>query len=175
MPLQAPAPASEEPVAPAEEPASADAKSEEPPAPEPVVEETPVPAEPVKETEVPAPAESAEAPVPETTTEEPKKEDDKKDEKEEKITRSPLKIGRRLSARVSDLFKPSKSKEVNHPVKVDEAPPKIEEPAPVAPLENPAADSAPGKVEEPKKEETKEANEPPKIIDAAPAPVIATA
>jgi len=174
LPLQAPAPASEEPAAPVEESAPADPKPEEPPAPEPAVEEAPAPASPVKETETPAPAES-EAPVPETTAEEPKKGDDKKEEKEEKGSRSPLKIGRRLSARVGDLFKTTKSKEVNTPVKVDEAPPKIEEPTPVAPLENPAADSTPATAEVPKKEETTEANEPPKIIDAAPAPVIAAA
>lgn len=171
--LQAPAPATEESAPPAEEPA-ADVKPEEAPAPEPVVDAAPVPAEPVKEAETPAPAE-AEAPVPEATPEEPKKEEEKKEEKkeekEEKGGRSPLKISRRLSARVGEFFKP-RSKEVNHPVKVDEAPPKIEEPAPVAPLENPAADSTPATAEEPKKEET---NEPPKIVEATPTPVVAAA
>lgn len=82
-------------------------------------------------------------------------------------------MGRRLSARVNDFFK-SRTREVSHPAKVDEAPPKLEEPAPVAPLENPATDSAPA-VEEPKKEEIKETNEPPKIVEAAPTPVTAAA
>lgn len=78
-----------------------------------------------------------------------------------------------MSARVGDFFKP-KSRDVNTPAKVDEAPPKIEEPTPVAPLENPAADSTPGGVEGSKKEPS-ETNEPPKIVDAAPAPVVAAA
>jgi len=43
----------------------------------------------------------------------------------------------------------------------------------VAPLENPAADSTPATVEATKKEE--ETNEPPKIVEATPAPVIAAA
>jgi len=59
-----------------------------------------------------------------------------------------LKIGRRLSARVGDLFKKPKT-EVQTPAKVDELPPKIEEPVRVAPLENPASEAA--KVEEPAK------------------------
>jgi len=166
--LQAPAPAVEEPAAPTEEPAPADAKPEETPAPEPAVEAAPAPAEPIKEAETPAPVES-EAPVPETTSEEAKKE-----EKEEKLARSPVKIGRRLSARVGEFFK-TRSKDVSPPAKVDEAPPKIEEPTPVAPLENPAADSTPAAVEENKKEETNETNEPPKIVEATPAPATVAA
>jgi len=80
-----------------------------------------------------------------------------------------------LSARVGEFFK-SKPKEVSPPAKVDEAPPKIEEPTPVAPLENPADDdSTPATAEPPKKEETTETNEPPKIVDAVPAPVVAAA
>lgn len=78
-----------------------------------------------------------------------------------------------MSARVNDFFKP-KSKDVETPAKVDEAPPKIEGPPPVAPLENPAADSTPAAAQ-PKKEEVKETNEPPKIVDAGPAPVTAAA
>jgi hypothetical protein len=61
------------------------------------------------------------------------------------------KVGRRLSARVSDLFKPKKV-ESSTQAKVDELPPKIEEHAPVAPLENPAAGEAPAPAEEPKSE-----------------------
>jgi len=79
-----------------------------------------------------------------------------------------------LSARVGEFFKP-KSREVSHPAKVDEAPPKIEEPTPVAPLENPAADAVPAAVGQSKKEEVKETNEPPKIVEATPAPVVAAA
>ena len=48
-----------------------------------------------------------------------------------------MKVGRRLSSRVGDLFK-SKKLETAAPPKVDENPPKIDEPAPGAPLENPA-------------------------------------
>lgn len=53
-----------------------------------------------------------------------------------------LKLSRRLSARVSDLFKPKPKAEVATPAKVDEYPPKIDEPVPVAPLENPASEEA---------------------------------
>jgi len=60
-----------------------------------------------------------------------------------------MKIGRRLSARVGDLFSAKKKTEVQTPAKVDELPPKIEEPVRVAPLENPASEAA--KVEEPAK------------------------
>ena len=80
-----------------------------------------------------------------------------------------LKIGRRLSARVGDLFSRGKPKpEVATPAKVDEHPPKIDEPTPVAPLENPASEPA---VPESKPEETA------KPIEAAPAvtPVVAAA
>jgi hypothetical protein len=75
-----------------------------------------------------------------------------------------VKVGRRLSSRVNELFK-SKKVESAAPPKVDENPPKIDEPAPVAPLENPAttatADTpeaasapaaAPAPAEEPKAE-----------------------
>jgi len=48
-----------------------------------------------------------------------------------------VKVGRRLSTRVGELFK-AKKVETSHPAKVDENPPIIDEPAPVAPLENPA-------------------------------------
>lgn len=146
---------------------------EETPAPEPVIDAVPTPAEPVKETETAAPVEP-EGPAPEPTVEEPKKEEEKKEEKEERAARSPVKIGRRLSARVGEFFK-SKPKDVSPPAKVDEAPPKIEEPTPVAPLENPAANSTPAAAEESKKDEPSEENEPPKIVESTPAPVVAAA
>lgn len=65
-----------------------------------------------------------------------------------------MKVGRRLSSRVNDLFKVKRT-EATPPAKVDENPPKIDEPAPVAPLENPAsttAEATPAPVEEPKVE-----------------------
>ena len=46
-----------------------------------------------------------------------------------------------MSARVGDFFKPKPKAEHSTPPKVEENPPKIEEPAPVAPLENPAAEA----------------------------------
>lgn len=78
--------------------------------------------------------------------------------KEEKI--KPSRVARRLSARVGDFFKQKPKQEVSTPAKVDEHPPKIDEPTPVAPLENPAsqpaaapaaAEPAPAAVEEPAK------------------------
>lgn len=42
---------------------------------------------------------------------------------------------------MGDLFK-SRKQEVNAPAKVDENPPVIDEPTPLAPLENPLADEA---------------------------------
>ena len=56
----------------------------------------------------------------------------KKDAKDAKAT----KLSRRISARVGDFFKPKAKAEVASTAKVDEHPPKIGEPAPVAPLEN---------------------------------------
>ena len=47
---------------------------------------------------------------------------------------------RRLSARVGDLFK-KRHPEITASAKVDERPPKIDEPTPVAPLENPASEA----------------------------------
>jgi len=98
-------------------------------------------------------------PLPEATAENPKKE-------EEKPTRPPTKTSRRLSALVGEFFK-SKPKDVTHPAKVDEAPPKIEEPTPVTPLENPTADSTPATAEGTSKGET---NKPSKIAEPTPAP-----
>jgi hypothetical protein len=95
--------------------------------------EAPVEAvETVKEAE-PAVTETAEVPVV-AVAEEVKKE-----------VREPprgLKVGRRLSARVGDFFKPKPKTEVTTPAKVDEYPPKIDQPEPVAPLENPASEEA---------------------------------
>jgi len=70
------------------------------------------------------------------------------------VRQTAAKVGRRLSSRVGDLFK-TKKMETTTPAKVDENPPKIDEPAPVAPLENPAsttAETAPAPAEEPKTE-----------------------
>jgi len=53
-----------------------------------------------------------------------------------------LKVGRRLSARVGDFFKNKSKNEVTTPAKVDEYPPKIDEPEAIAPLENPASEAA---------------------------------
>jgi len=91
----------------------------------------------------------------------------KEEKKEEKKDSKGLKLGRRLSARVGDLFKSTKRSEVSTPAKVDENPPKIDEPAPVAPLENPASESAPEATHD-------ESVEP---VEAAPAavPVVAAA
>jgi hypothetical protein len=84
---------------------------------------------PVKEPETPAP-------VAETSTahDEAKKEE-KKDEKKDTNAKA-TKLGRRISARVGDFFKVKPKTEVASAAKVDEHPPKIDQPAPVAPLEN---------------------------------------
>jgi 5,10-methylenetetrahydrofolate reductase len=62
-------------------------------------------------------------------------------QKEEKKVRdarqSAVKVGRRLSSRVVELFKPKKL-ESQTTAKVDENPPILDQPAVVAPLENPA-------------------------------------
>lgn len=60
-------------------------------------------------------------------------------QKEEK-PKSP-KVGRRLSARVGDFFKPKARAEPSTP-KVEENPPKLAESEPIAPLENPAVEEA---------------------------------
>jgi hypothetical protein len=72
--------------------------------------------------------------------------------KTEKAEVKALKVGRRLSARVGDFFKSKPKSEVTPPAKVDENPPKIDEPEPVAPLENPASQAVrEATVEEPVK------------------------
>ena len=65
------------------------------------------------------------------------------------VRQTAAKVSRRLSSRVGELFKPKKA-ETPTPAKVDENPPKIDEPAPVAPLENPATEAAAAPAEEPK-------------------------
>jgi len=123
----------------------------------PATEETP--AEPVAEPAQPdpnavtsdPPAETAAEPVA-AETDAPKKEvkEEKKPEKRD-TKQSAVKVGRRLSARVTDLFKPKKA-ESSTSAKVDEHPPVIEEHSPVAPLEHPAVGDAPAPAEEPKSE-----------------------
>jgi hypothetical protein len=63
----------------------------------------------------------------------------KEEKKEEKLKAA--RVGRRLSSRVGDFFKAKPKTEVSTPAKVDEHPPKIDEPEPVAPLEHPAPES----------------------------------
>jgi hypothetical protein len=53
-----------------------------------------------------------------------------------KAERKTLRVSRRLSARVGDFFKPKPKVEVTTP-RVDEHPPLIRKPDPIAPLENP--------------------------------------
>ncbi|KIM80739.1 hypothetical protein PILCRDRAFT_37906, partial [Piloderma croceum F 1598] len=65
-----------------------------------------------------------------------KKTEEKKDDEKK------AKISRRLSARVNEFFKPKPKADVATPAKVDELPPKIEQPTPVDPLENPATEAA---------------------------------
>jgi hypothetical protein len=81
-----------------------------------------------------------------------------------------VKVGRRLSSRVGDLFKTRKV-ESTAPPKVDENPPKIDEPAPVAPLENPAT-AATG--DAPEATSAAPAEEPKAEVPPA-APVVAAA
>jgi hypothetical protein len=101
-------------------------------------------------------------------------------QKEEKTPKA-AKVGRRLSARVGDFFKPKPKAEIATQPKVDEHPPKIDEPTPIAPLENPATEEAAAvpAVEEAKPVEAA-AVEEPKPTEASPAetpaaPVVAAA
>jgi len=57
------------------------------------------------------------------------------------------KLARRISQQVSDIFRPKPKPDVSTSPKVDELPPKIEQPQLVAPLEDPA--SEPAKAQEP--------------------------
>lgn len=85
------------------------------------------------------------------------------------MTAKAAKIGRRLSARVGDLFKGKARTEVAAPAKVDEHPPKIDEHKPVAPLENPATEEAPAA------EASTKADEPVAEVAPTSAPVVAAA
>ena len=84
------------------------------------------------------------------------------DVKETAAAAKKLKIGRRLSARVGDFFRPKAKTEITTPAKVDEHPPVIDEPKAIAPLENPATSEA-AKVEESAK----------RVEAPAPVPVVA--
>lgn len=136
---------------------------------EPKEAEAPVPAPAPAPVETEAAAEPADteaaAPPPATTEGEtaPKSEDQaEKEEAKDKLLPEPSKavddvkakaskVGRRLSARMNLFFKP-KSKEEVPQQKVNEEPPKIEEPKPVAPLENLSQPEALNAAEEPKPE-----------------------
>jgi hypothetical protein len=161
---ETPVSAAEDPVVAAEEPSPDGVKPEDKPVTE--LNEV-IPADPVTEiVEAPAPVEP-EAPVPQTTSEEVQPKDEGGDAKPSKS-----RVNRRLSSRITSLFTTPHKRRAEPPAKLNEAPPKIDEPTPVAPLENPAADSTPD-ADQPKRDE--EVNEPPKIIDATPSPVVATA
>lgn len=88
------------------------------------------------------------------------------------VRQTAVKVGRRLSSRVGDLFK-SKKVESAVPSKVDENPPKIDEPTPVAPLENPAT-SATGEAASASAAAAAPAEEPKAEVPPA-APVVAAA
>jgi len=149
---------------------------EAPPAEEPVPEavadsSTVATEEPAKAEETPADAVKETETAPTEASGEPAHEDHKEKKEDEKKAR----LARRLSSRVGDFFKPKAKTEVATPAKVDEHPPKIDEPAPVAPLENPATETAPaGAAAEPAPEPTAPIEEPK--IEAPPvAPVVAAA
>lgn len=91
-----------------------------------------------------------------------------KEEKKEEKPKSP-KVGRRLSARVGDFFKPKAKAEPTTP-KVEENPPKLAESEPIAPLENPAAETAAAE-----STPAPEATEEPKTEAPPAAPVVAAA
>ncbi|KAF8344138.1 uncharacterized protein EI90DRAFT_50512 [Cantharellus anzutake] len=90
----------------------------------------------------------------------------KKERKALEKESKPVKVSRRISARVGELFKPKPKKEVAPAPKADEPAPKIEEPERVAPLETPAPAMA-SAVEEPAAETKTE--ETPAAPPAAPA------
>jgi hypothetical protein len=99
----------------------------------------------------------------------PQKESSKEKKAEKRDPRqSAAKVGRRLSSRVGEFFKPKKV-EASAPAKVDQYPPTIEEPVRVAPLENPATTTS----VEPSSEavattgETKAAEAPPAVAVVA--------
>jgi len=106
----------------------------------PKPEETPATAEAVAEApnDVTEPVKESETPAVDTpaVVAEPKEE-----KKEKEKGSSKIKFTRRMSAVVGDYFRKNKS-DVPATAKVDEHPPKIDEPTPVAPLENPASESS---------------------------------
>lgn len=61
---------------------------------------------------------------------------------EKKAEEKKVKLGRRISSRIGEIFKAKPRAETATPAKVDENPPKIDEPEAVAPLENPAETEA---------------------------------
>lgn len=80
-----------------------------------------------------------------------------------KVEAKASKVGRRLSARVGDFFRPNKTRaELTTPAKVDEHPPRIEKPEEIGPLDNPATEAA-------------KAEEAAKPVEAATPVVAATA
>lgn len=97
-----------------------------------------------------------------------------KEEAKEAKPKSP-KVSRRLSARVTDFFKVRTKSETPATAKVEENPPKIEEPAPVAPLENPADGETAAPAKEEPKEEAAPVEEAPKVEAPPAAPVVAAA
>ncbi|KAB5596467.1 Translation initiation factor eIF-2B epsilon subunit [Ceratobasidium theobromae] len=149
--------------APKEDAPAAEAEATEPAVVEAVAEPAPAIVEPAESAE---PAAAPEEPVKETTEEAPAPAEAAKPEQnnkvEEKKADEKKKAGRRLSARVTGFFRPKHKPEETSPLpaKVDENPPKIDEPAPVAPLENPTADAA----------EAKPADEPAPATEDAPKP-----
>ena len=98
-----------------------------------------------------------------------RKKEEKKEEKKEDRAAKATKVGRRLSARVGELFKSRAKHEVTPPAKVDEHPPKIDEPAPVGPLDIAAENAAAAAESKPEV--------PSQPVEAAPAatPVVAAA
>jgi hypothetical protein len=103
------------------------------------------------------------------------KEDEKPADKPattERPTVKAAKVGRRLSARVGEFFKTKAKAEPTTPAKVDEHPPKIDEPAPVAPLEHPATESkeaapAEAPASSPAVDESKPAEATPAVVETA--------
>ena len=97
-------------------------------------------------------------------------------EEEKKAEEKKIKLGRRLSSRVGEFFKTKPKAEVAAPAKVDENPPKIDEPAPVAPLENPATEAPAAEAAAETPAEPAAAVEEAKPVEAPPAaPVVAAA
>jgi len=128
-----------------------------------VTEEAPVPA-----TETPAETSTEPATTTDVSNEETKESSKEKKAERKDARQSAVKVGRRLSSRVGEFFKPKKA-ETATPAKVDENPPTIDSPPPVEPLEHPAtASSADNSGSAPAPEEPK--TEAPPVV-----PVVAAA